>query len=164
MTIPIFVGIISILQQFRPYFRKHISDKLDHHEYMFLNSFVISILASIYLVYLFAIEHTTIDKVIQKYKTLTFYEILFIIGLSSLTIISGFLMFEMDKNHNTPFLNSIFVKSAGILGLIAMSIFLFKESYKAHQFVGVAFILFGIYLASTKKLELLNLFPKFFIK
>ena len=43
---------IALLQQFRPYFRKHISDRLDPHEFVFLNTLCIGAVVSIYLIYL----------------------------------------------------------------------------------------------------------------
>jgi drug/metabolite transporter (DMT)-like permease len=152
MYLPFLYGFISLLQQFRPYFRKYISYKLEHHEYLFLNSLFVSIITCIYLVYLFVIERTSMEKIIDTFNILTLEEYIFIIALSSLTIVSGIFIYEMDKNYNTPFLNNLFIKSSGTLALIFISIFMFKESYKPHQFVGILFILLGIYLASTKKL------------
>jgi uncharacterized membrane protein len=150
MYIPIFVGCISFLQQFRPYFRKHISDKLEHHEYLFLNSLLISIVSSLYLVFLFVYEKTTIETIFKKYRSLTLVEILFLLALSGLTVISGILIYEMDKNKNTPFLNSIYMKFATAIALISVSIFMYKESYKIHQFAGFALIIFGFLLSSSK--------------
>jgi drug/metabolite transporter (DMT)-like permease len=155
MYLPFLYGFISLLQQFRPYFRKHISYKLEHHEYLFLNSLFVTMITCIYLVYLFVIERTSMEKIIDTFNILTLEEYIFIIALSILTIVSSIFIYEMDKNHNTPFLNNLFIKSSGILALIFISIFMFNESYKPHQFVGILFILLGIYLASTKKL----LFP-----
>jgi len=152
MYLPFLYGFISLLQQFRPYFRKYISYKLEHHEYLFLNSLFVSIITCIYLVYLFVIERTSMEKIIDTFNILTLEEYIFIIALSSLTIVSGIFIYEMDKNYNTPFLNNLFIKSSGTLALIFISIFMFNESYKSHQFVGILFILLGIYLASTKKL------------
>jgi drug/metabolite transporter (DMT)-like permease len=92
------------------------------------------------------------EKIIDTFNILTLEEYFFIIALSSLTIVSGIFIYEMDKNYNTPFLNNLFIKSSGTLALIFISIFMFNESYKPHQFVGILFILLGVYLASSKKL------------
>jgi drug/metabolite transporter (DMT)-like permease len=62
------------------------------------------------------------------------------------TFFSYFLPYKMGV------LNEKRCKSSGTLALIFISIFIFKESYKPHQFIGILFILLGIYLASTKKL------------
>jgi uncharacterized membrane protein len=155
MYVPIIIGGISILQQFRPYFRKHISDKLDNHEYLFLNSVIICIIISVYLIFLVSIEHTNINKLLNKYKSLTLTELFFLTLLCIVTVISGIFIYELDKNHNTPFLNSIYLKLASVLALFCVGVFMFKENYKIHQIIGVAIIILGIFLVSTKKLSIL---------
>jgi drug/metabolite transporter (DMT)-like permease len=89
----------------------------------------------------------------KKCSSLTLVEIICIILLSLLTIFSGMVMFDIDKNHNTPLLNSLFVKSAGIIAVICVGIFMFKESYQLHQFIGIALILIGVYLCSSKEIS-----------
>lgn len=141
---------ISFLQQFRPYFRKHISNSLDHHEYLFLNSLCVSFISILYLVYLYSIRKITFSKMIDNYGSLTLTEFVCIIVLSLLTIISAVFMFEADKNHNSPLINSLFMKSAGAIAVLCVGLFLFKESYKFHQFIGIGLILLGVYLTSNK--------------
>jgi len=158
MYIPILIGGISILEQFRPYFRKHISNKLDHHEYVFINSIIIASIIAIYIVYLFVTEKTSIDKIIKKYSSLTIAEIIFLIVLSCLTVASAILIYEMDKNHNTPFLNYIYLKSASVLALLVIGILMYKESYKFHQFLGFSLIIIGILLSSSKTNPFANYF------
>jgi uncharacterized membrane protein len=158
MYIPILIGGISILEQFRPYFRKHISNKLDHHEYVFINSIIIASIITIYLVYLFITEKTSINKIMKTYGSLTITEIIFLIGLSCLTVAYAILIYEMDKNHNTPFLNYIYLKSASVLALLVIGIFMYKESYKFHQFLGFALVIIGILLTSSKTNPFANYF------
>jgi drug/metabolite transporter (DMT)-like permease len=92
---------------------------------------------------------------VENCSSLTLAEIVCILLLSLLTIFSGMVMFDLDKNHNTPLLNSLFVKSSGIIAVICVGIFMFGESYKLHQFIGMGLILFGVYLCSSKKIEFL---------
>jgi drug/metabolite transporter (DMT)-like permease len=156
MHIPILVDRIdriSLLQQFRQYFKK-ISDKLDHHEFLFMNSFIIAGIACIYMVFLFVNETTSIEKMIKTYGSLTITEISFLILLSLLTVISGVLIYEMNKNYSSSFLNSVYIKIAAGLGIIGIFIFMYKESYKLHQFIGVALILSGLLLSFTKNLQI----------
>ena len=88
----------------------------------------------------------------KKCSSLTLVEMICIILLSMFTIFSGMVMFDIDKNHNTPLLNSLFVKSAGIIAVICVGIFMFKESYQLHQFIGIGLILLGVYLCSSKEI------------
>jgi multidrug transporter EmrE-like cation transporter len=92
---------------------------------------------------------------VKNYSSLTLTEFGCIITLSILTIISAVFMFEADKNHNSPLINSLFMKSAGAIALLCVGIFLFEESYKIHQIVGIGLILFGVYLVSSNKMQFL---------
>jgi len=154
MYVPILIGSLSLLQQFRPYFRKYISDKMNHHEYIFINSLFICAIICIYLVFLVVTEKTTMTEIITTYKSLTLQEIGFLTALSVLTVISGVVVYELDKNINTPFLNSIYFKVAGMLALFAIGVLLFKETYKTHQIVGIGITILGIYLMSMKNFKL----------
>jgi len=84
---------------------------------------------------------------------MTLTEIFCILLLSLLTIFSGVIIYELDKNHNNPLLNSLFMKSAGIIAALCIGIFMFEESYKVHQIVGIGLILFGVYLSSSEKID-----------
>jgi hypothetical protein len=150
---PLFL-LISFLHEFRHYFRKHISDFLDHHEYLLLNSLCISFIVAFYLVYLYMNDNLSVSKMMNHYKSMTLVELFCILLLSVITIFSAIIVYELDKNHNTPFLNTLFMKSAGIIVALCVGIFMFEESYKLHQIVGIGMILFGVYLASSKKFDL----------
>ena len=144
---------LTLLKPFRPYFRKHISDVLDHHEYFLLSTIMILFIIFMYIVYLVLISgKTTVGKMLTNMSGLSYTEILAIFVLSSLTVISGLLLFELDKNHNTPLFNSILLKSISTISVICIGVFVFGEKYKIHQVIGVVLILAGIYLASKKNL------------
>lgn len=142
---------IAFLQQLRPYFRKHISNRLDSHEYIFLNTFVISIIVCVYLAYLFFSEQHSVTKMFTKYMKLTTLEYVCIIILALLTVASSFVIFHLDKNFNTPLLNIILLKSIGLISLIVISVCLFNEKYSMYQILGICIILFGMYLVSIAK-------------
>lgn len=146
---------ISFLQQFRPYFRKHISNSLDHHEYLLLNSLCVFFISILYLLYLYSIRKIKLSKMVENYSSLTLTEFGCIITLSILTIIYAIFMFEVDKHHNSPLINSLFMKSAGAIALLCVGIFIFEESYKIHQIMGIGLILFGVYLVSSNKIQFL---------
>jgi drug/metabolite transporter (DMT)-like permease len=65
-----------------------------------------------------------------------------------LTVLSAVLIYEYDKNYNTPFLNSLFTKVASIVCLFLAGVLVFKEKYTWKQIAGIIVILFGIYLVA----------------
>jgi multidrug transporter EmrE-like cation transporter len=55
-----------------------------------------------------------------------------------------------DKHYNTPLLNSIMLKTFGMISLILVSIFVFKEKYTYMQMLGMVLTITGIYMISLK--------------
>jgi drug/metabolite transporter (DMT)-like permease len=147
----IFIGL-SFLQQFRPYLRKYISNILDKHEYFFLNTIMILFIISLYIVYLLTTKKTTFHKIKTNIQSLSCKEFGCIFLMACLTVISGLFIFELDKNYNTPLMNSIFLKSLSTIALIFVGIFIFQEFYHIHQLFGIGLIILGIYLTSQKTL------------
>lgn len=145
----IFIGL-SFIQQFRPYFRKYISKTLDTHEYFFLNTMMILFIISLYIFYLLTSKKTTFSKIVSNIQSLNFTEIGCLFMMAVLTVISSLLIFDLDKNYNTPLLNSVFLRSISTIALIFIGIFVFKESYQYHQYFGIFLIISGIYLTSLK--------------
>ena len=144
---------ITMLEQFRPYFRKHISNVLDHHEYFLLSAMMILSIITMYVVYLVWISGTTtLGTMTTNLSELSCTEVFFIFVLSSLTVITGLLIFELDKNHNTPLLNSVLLKSISTISVICVGVVIFEERYKIHQVIGLGLIVLGIYLATQKNL------------
>lgn len=146
---PFLVGI-ALIQQFRPYFRKQISDRLDPHEFIFLNTLMIGFVVSLYLVFLWVNEQHSFTDMFGKYTTLTMIEYSCIFLLAIFTVSSSIFVFHLDKYYNNPFLNSIFLKAAGMVMLVLVSIFIFKEKYNMNQIFGVAIIICGIYITTVK--------------
>jgi drug/metabolite transporter (DMT)-like permease len=145
-----FLAAIAFIQQFRPYIRKQIADRLDPHEFVFLNTMFIALVVSIYLIYLWATEQHSFTDMITKYSTLTIVEYICIFLLAVFTVSSSIFVFHLDKYYNNPFMNSIFLKSAGMIMLILVSVFVFKEKYTINQIFGIAIILSGIFITSVK--------------
>ena len=148
----IFLGL-SFLQQFRPYFRKHIATTLDPHEYFLLNTVAIMVLILMYISFLLFTKKTSCGKILSNIKTLSGSEICCIVILAIITVISGLLMFELDKNYNTPLINSMFMKVISMIGLVCVGIFVFNENYKMHQYIGIFLVILGMYLISQKTLN-----------
>jgi len=148
----IFLGL-TFLQQFRPYFRKHISNTLDPHEYFLLNTMAIMVLISMYIAFLLLTKKTSCGKIMSNIKTLNGSEIGCILMLALITVISGLLLFELDKNYNTPLINSMFLKAGSLIALVCVGIFIFRENYKIHQFMGIFLVILGMYLISQNTLD-----------
>ena len=150
----LFLGI-TMLSQFRPYFRRYISDTLDHHEYFLLSAIMILFVISLYVIHLIHISgQTSFDKLIGNMSKLSYIEMLAVFVLSIFTVISGLLIFELDKNHNTPLMNSIIIQSFSTISVVCVGVIIFEERYKMHQVLGVILIILGIYLASKPKMLL----------
>ena len=147
----IFIGL-TFLQQFRPYFRKYISNSLDSHEYFLLNTMIILFIISLYIVYLLTTKKTTFSKIISNIQSLKYSEFGCLLIMACLTVITGIFIFELDQNYNTPLMNSIFLKSISTIALIFIGMFIFNETYEMHQIFGIFLVILGIYLTSQKSL------------
>jgi uncharacterized membrane protein len=142
-----FLGI-TLLKMVNPYFRKHLLNTIDTHDLLFMNGFIMAILISIIFLYQI-IVNKTLNKTIINYNKLTYTQVGCLVILCSMGIASSLLLFELDKNHNTPFLNHIFLKSGGILLLLFISIIIFEEEYNIYQICGIALALLGLIILSV---------------
>ena len=145
----LFIGL-TFLQQFRPYFRKYISETLEAHEYVLLNTLLILLLMLIYIVYLLCVEKTTLSKLKRNMLSLSKGESACILMMALLTVVAGLLIFELDKKYNTPLMNSMYLKALSTIALVVVGVLIFKEYYNIHQVLGVVLILLGIYMTSIK--------------
>ena len=144
---------ITLMNQFRPYFRKHISETLKHHEYYLLSALMILFVIVSYVIHLIFISgETSSGTLMLNIAKLSYIEILAIFVLSIFTVISGLLIFELDKNHNTPLMNTILLKSLSSIAVVCIGIFMFKERYEWSQILGICLIVIGIFLASKQKI------------
>ena len=146
----LFIGL-TFLQQFRPYFRKYISSTLEAHEYVLLNTVLILILLLMYVMYLLCVRKTTLSKLKKNVLSLSIGERICLLVMASLTVVAGLLIFELDKNYNTPLMNSMYLKALSTVALLVVGVLIFKEYYNIHQVLGVVLILLGIYMTSIKR-------------
>ena len=91
-----------------------------------------------------ATNKKTLNGFFQKYTKLTYWEIISVIILSSLTAILSIILFDFDKNYNTP----LIMKGSSTLALIIFGILIYKEKYKIGQLLGFFLIIIGIYLVT----------------
>jgi drug/metabolite transporter (DMT)-like permease len=77
---------------------------------------------------------------------------IFIISLLAIT--SSIFLFELDKQYNTPLINSILLKTISIFVLIGTSIFIFSEKYSWTQFFGIFLTFVGFILIMNQEFDL----------
>jgi drug/metabolite transporter (DMT)-like permease len=68
--------------------------------------------------------------------------------LAAVAVITTLSIFHLDKHYNTPLLNSVYMQAFGIVMLLVIGIFMFREQYKWNHFVGILVILLGIYITN----------------
>ena len=139
---------ISIMKSLRPFFKKNVlKSDIDEDDFLFLNTFLISLFVIIYFIYNFT-KKKKVD--FNKYKNMKPIELGSMIGVSLFTVISTILVLQMDKGYQTPFINSMLTKGFSTIFVIAIGMIIYKENYNMLQMLGIAFILVGTYLISNK--------------
>lgn len=139
---------ISIMKSLRPFFKKNVlKSEIDEDDFLFLNTFFISLFVVIYFIYNFT-KKKKID--LNKYKNMKPIELGSMIGVSLFTVISTILVLQMDKGYQTPFINSMLTKGFSTIFVIAIGMIIYKENYNMLQMLGIALILVGTYLISNK--------------
>jgi len=134
----------TFLKSMNPYFRKHVLNTLNPREYFYLSTFFVFILM-IFVFFLFETRKTT-KEMISNYKKLEYSHYACVLIISVLLVVSSILLYELDKNYNTPLLNNILLKTGSILVLIVVGVFIFGEKYTWKQILGIALTCIGIYL------------------
>ena len=139
---------ISIMKSLRPFFKKNVlKSDIDEDDFLFLNTFFISLFVVIYFAYNFT-KKKKVD--FNKYKNMKPIELGSMIGVSLFTVVSTILVLQMDKGYQTPFINSMLTKGFSTIFVIAIGMIIYKENYNTLQMLGIAFILMGTYLISSK--------------
>jgi drug/metabolite transporter (DMT)-like permease len=140
---------LSILKSISPYFRKHVLNHLESHDFFLLNTLLIFFLITLFIAYRYFFDKT-FDASIKKIRSLKASHIGCIFAIAVVTIISGVTIMELDKNYNTPLLNVMLVRIFSTIALVLVSIFIFKEKYTFVQMIGICMTITGIFLISNK--------------
>jgi drug/metabolite transporter (DMT)-like permease len=139
---------ISIMKSLRPFFKKNVlKSDIDEDDFLFLNTFFISLFVVIYFIYNFT-KKKKVD--FNKYKNMKPIELGSMVGVSLFTVVSTILVLQMDKGYQTPFINSMLTKGFSTIFVIAIGMIIYKENYNMLQMLGIALILTGTYLISSK--------------
>jgi drug/metabolite transporter (DMT)-like permease len=145
---PLFIGI-TLLKISSPYFRKHILDSLEPFDLLYINGFFMFTIISLIFLYQI-IFNKTMKKTIDNYNRLTFTQIVCLFIICCMIVASTLLIFELDKNHNTPFINAICLNSGKMLLLLLISIIIFGEKYNYIQLLGVILTIIGLMMILCK--------------
>jgi drug/metabolite transporter (DMT)-like permease len=63
---------------------------------------------------------------------------------------SSLFLYELDKNHNTPLINTILLRLFSVVVLIIVGVFIFGEKYNWMQIVGIFLAVIGVFLIMQK--------------
>jgi len=142
----------TFLKSVVPYFRKHVLGTLNSDEFLLLNSTIIFIIVLI----IFSIkilsgeQHETFKEIVNNYKKMTYSQVICVSIIASLTVMSSLFIYELDKHHNTPLINTILLRSFSIISMILVGIFIFDEKYNWSQMLGVVLAFVGVFLIIRK--------------
>ena len=139
---------LTIFKAMSPYLRKHVLLTLESREYFYLITFFILFL-SIFIFLVFETK-SSIKRMITNYQNLEYTHYICIFIISLLAITSSLFLFELDKQYNTPLVNSILLKTISIFVLIGTSLFIFGEKYSWTQIIGIFLTFIGIILVMNK--------------
>jgi drug/metabolite transporter (DMT)-like permease len=146
-----FLIIISIIKGVFPYFTKYIMGVLDAFELFFIITLFVFVLLLMYLCYrsFYDKNSNMILKMCKKYTQLSHSHYGCIFTIALFTIVSSLMLYDLNKNYNTPLLNSLFLRCISIFAIFITSIFIFKEKYNWKQMLGIFIIMIGFIITST---------------
>lgn len=145
-----FLGITHFLKMLNPYFRKHILETLESHEYLFLNTFFVACFVFLFFIYKIIFHDSILNKLTEKIKKLTFIQIIYFMIIAFITVFSSIILIHMDKHYNTPLINGLLNKIIASIFLLCVGIFMFEEKYNYKQIIGVILTIIGLYLMMNK--------------
>lgn len=145
------LGLTSFLKTFNPYFRKHILNSLESHEYLFFNTFLISVGVFIFLLYKLIFHDYSLDKLLDKMYNLSILQVIYFILIAFITVTSSIVIINLEKHYNTPLLNSLLIKGIASILLILTAVFIYKEKYNYKQSFGICLTILGLFLINCKK-------------
>jgi drug/metabolite transporter (DMT)-like permease len=140
-----------LLKSIDPYFRKHLLSIINTHDYLYLDTIFIFTAVCGVVIYKYIFNKKELMETFQNYKKLSPYHFIGCFFISLFTVISALIIYDLDKHHNTPFINSTILKVASMIALAFIGMFIFKEKYNWRQIVGIVMTLIGVYLIMVKK-------------
>ena len=135
---------LTAINSSRPYFRKHVLNTLDPHDYLFVNGIFMAVAITLYFAYLYFFDTHSVNKTFKNCCKLTYTQMFSLAILSAFALFGTLLILDADKNHNTPSMNYIIFKSISMICLFLIGYFIFEEVYNWKQIAGIGLIIVGI--------------------
>jgi len=145
------LAVTSLLKTFSPYLRKHILDSIEGHEYMFINTFFVALFVFLYFMYKIIYHDDMFDKLVNNMQRLTFLQVIYFILIAFITVVSSIVIINLDKNFNTPLINSMLSKGIAAVMLLFVATIIYKEKYNLKQVFGIFLTVIGLFLINCKK-------------
>ena len=145
------LAVTSLLKTFSPYLRKHILDSIEGHEYMFINTFFVALFVFLYFMYKIIYHDDMFDKLVNNIYKLTFLQVIYFILIAFITVVSSIIIINLDKNFNTPLINSMLSKGIAAVMLLFVATIIYKEKYNLKQVFGIFLTVIGLFLINCKK-------------
>jgi multidrug transporter EmrE-like cation transporter len=139
----------GIINSIKPFCKRHITNTLDPHEFIFLNTFLITSILLIYFICLTIYEKYNISGLYNKYTNLSRSEFLAILSLTIITIGSTLTGLSVQKNKSTASKNNLIIKSITTIIVIGVSIYIYDEDYNNFDIFGIILIICGIYMINS---------------
>jgi drug/metabolite transporter (DMT)-like permease len=144
-----FLAITQLLKTFNPYFRKHILQTLESHEYLFIYTIFVGFFVFLFFLYKTIFHEKSFDQLIDKVQNLSFLQFIYFAIIAFVTISSSIVLITMDKYYNTPLINGLLTKVIAAILLMCVGIFLFEEKYNYQQIFGIFLTIAGLYLVMS---------------
>ncbi len=139
----------GIINTFKPFCKKHALNSLDSHEFVFLNTLLISIILVIYFIYLSMNEKYSVASLYGKYTNLSKSQFFAIFGLSAITLTTTFIGLSIQKDNGINVKNNLIIKSITTILIIAVGIYMYEEEYNRFDIFGIILIITGIYMVNS---------------
>jgi len=139
-SIPILLGISALAAGVRPFFQKHVLQKVNVLEFLSLQVILFVILAAVALW-----KFKTLDKV-REFDGKTW---IYFFGGIAVSLISLFIYFYLIKKERPALIVSIYMPLTLVFTVIAGWVF-FKDKTSIAELVGIGLIIVGIVVMNIK--------------
>jgi drug/metabolite transporter (DMT)-like permease len=140
---------ITIFDMLKPYLRRHVLQKVENHEFLFMNTFVILLITCCYFIYEYLFDNKFLHKTMANCCSLTYTQVAALFIVSLLTVCSTLMLLQFDKIHNTPSVNTIILKSFSLVFLFLVGVMMFREQYTTKKIIGIVITIIGILILTT---------------
>jgi len=132
-----------------PYVTKHVLTTLESEEFLYISYIVDIILITMLVIYYFCKDRKLFMKkagqTVKRLQKLTLAQVGCIILISVIGVVSTFMIFELNNNHN-PLIIFILTKVLPVVIIVAGSMFILRESFTMKKLIGIALAICSIYL------------------